>query len=43
MGIETVGSLPLLAGFIGFVVLMLVLDLGMLDRKAHLALGRAVR
>ena len=35
MGIETVGSVPLLAGFIGFVVLMLILDLGILNRKAH--------
>ena len=35
MDVETIGSPVLWAGFIGFVLLMLALDLGVFHRKAH--------
>ena len=35
MGFETIGSVPLWAGFVAFVVAMLAVDLGLFHRKAH--------
>jgi tellurite resistance protein TerC len=35
VGFETIGSAPLWAGFVAFVVAMLAVDLGLFHRKAH--------